>query len=226
MKENASFFIFSDNTFHSKRYTWATSIIPRSQMVNRRCHYCSAVENYPSGEFDVVLENGSEFPDMLGCGAYPFLILSERVISTLVAEKISAFHTFSVGISEIRSKSKMLMETDPPKYYRVEIDGNCQIDLEASGLELVHFCPECHHLVTNPRVPNGLQIISGSWDKSDVFRDVQFYPRINFCNESLPGIVNRNKFTNFRFEFMQGPWNSSTKGLNITKLFKQLKESR
>ncbi len=200
MKNSDSFFIFSDNTIYSKKFTWATSIIPRSEMVDRRCSDCDAAENYPSGDFDVVLEKGSEFPDVLGCGAFPFLILSERVISTLVAERISAFHTFNIGISEIRSKSKTLMEKSPPKYYRVEIDGSCQIDLKVSGLEVVRYCPKCHHLVTKPRVPIGLQIIPGSWDKSDIFRDFQLYPRINFCNEVLPRIVNRYKFTNFRFE--------------------------
>lgn len=222
MKENELFFTFSDNTFYSKRFTWATSIIPRSAMIHRKCSNCNAVENYPSGEFDVVLEKGSEFPDVLGCGAYPFLILSERVISTLVAERISAFHTIPIGISDIRSKSNTLMERIPPKYYRIEIDGSCQIDLKASGLEVVRHCPECHHLVTKPRVPNGLLIISGSRDKSDIFRDSQLYPRIYFCNDRLPGIVNRYKFTNFRFEFMKGPWNSSSRGLDITKLFNQV----
>lgn len=217
MKE--TFFTFSNNTLQFKKFTWAWSIIPRSEMIDRRCSDCGSVEKHPGGEFDVLLENGSEFPDVLGCGTYPFLILSERVIAALVDARLSAFHTFRVGVAGIKSRSKVLMEKLPPNYYRVEIDGGCQIDLKASGLEVVRYCPKCHHLMTSPMLSNGFQIIPGSYDGADLFRDSQLYPGRYFCKETLPAIVQRYRFTNFRFEFMQGP-RLPGRGLDIAKLFK------
>ena len=104
MKEAETFYVFHDNSAHTSGFTWASSIRPRSEMVHRECSECGAVEHYPSGAFDVVLEGGTKYPDILGCGAYPFLIVSEAVISAWHEAGITSFSTNPVGITEVQSK--------------------------------------------------------------------------------------------------------------------------
>ena len=67
-----AYYNFSDNTFRKTNYTWAYSIIPRSPIVNFYCRKCRTRGSYPSAEFDVNLEGGQAYPDILGCGAFPF----------------------------------------------------------------------------------------------------------------------------------------------------------
>lgn len=205
---------FSHNSSHTRGFTWATSIRPRSEIVRHVCPEFGVVSQYPSGEFDVVIEGGNRYPDILGCGAYPFLIVSESVVNAWQDAGITNFQSYLIRVGEVRSKSKKLQETQPPHYFRIEIDGKCKIDLAASGLEVVHFAPECEYLVTNPPTISGFQMESGSWDGSPLFRDRLHYPRVSFCTRLVLDIAHKYQFTNFRFEPMEGPYNSSSKGLN------------
>jgi hypothetical protein len=182
-------------------------------MINTKCSKCGSIEKYPSGEFDVLLEGGGKYPDVLGCGAYPFLILSDRVIDALKGASISCFHTYKVGIKELKSRSKNIYLEIPPQYFRVEIDGVCQIDLEKSCIKVISYCPECHNLDTRPFVPEGFKIVSGSWDGSDLFRDPILYPRVNFCTSKFMDIAHQYKFTNFRFEYMESKRETPKRGL-------------
>lgn len=147
------FYKFTHNSAYTRGFTWATSIRPKSEMFRRTCPKFGVISQYPSGEFDVVVEGGNQYPDVLGCGAYPFLIVSESVVNAWHDAGIDNFQSYLVQVAEVKSKSKKLHQTVPPNYYRIEIDGRCEIDLEASGLELVRFAPECRYLVTNPSLP-------------------------------------------------------------------------
>jgi hypothetical protein len=214
MNENEIFYTFSDNSFYTRRFPWAMSIYPQSKMINIECPKCEVVEKYPSGEFDMLLEGGGKYPDVLGCGAYPFLILSDKVIDAVREANITCFHTYKVGIKELKSRSKNIYLETPPQYYRVEIDGACQVDLEKSGIKVISYCPECHYLNTRPFVPEGYKMVSGSWDGSDLFRDPVLYPRVSFCTKKLMDIAHHYKFTNFRFEYMESKKNTPKKGLD------------
>ncbi len=212
MKNSPVFYTFGDNTFSTRGFAWAASIHSRSEVVHQVCPKCGSVKYYPQGAFDVTLEQGSKFPDVLGCGAYPFLIISAKVTKAWQEAGICCFHTYAVKIAEI--KSARLKDLTPPQYYRVEIDGSCLIDLEASGAKVVKFCPECHHLVTQPSVLNSYRMVSGSWDGSSLFRDQVHYPRVSFCTETIVRIAFQHRLTNFRFEPMAGPINPGNKGID------------
>jgi len=209
-----SFYTLSDNSSYMRDFTWATTIYSRSEMIERVCPECGAVENYPSGAFDVVVEGGSKYPDVLGCGAYPFLIVTEAVVTAWQKEGISCFHTYSVGIAEV--KSRRLRGVSPPRYLRVEIDGRCKIDLIASGVDVVRICSKCHRVMERPKYPfqHGYRMEVGSWDGCALFRDPVFYPRVNFCTEAILELARRYRFTNFRFEPMEKPPDPSSKGID------------
>jgi hypothetical protein len=204
-------YTFSNNSAYNRQFIWAAKIYPRSEVFERTCSKCGSREQYPIGAFDVMVEGGTQYPDILGCGAYPFLIVSDKVIDHWHQAGITSFQFYPVGIAEIRSRK--LRDMQPPAYFRIEIDGRCRIDLEASGLRINQYCPECHHLSTEPLVAAGFIVVSDSWDGSAIFRDVDLYPRINFCTGLVLDLAHKNKHTNFRFEPMNGPFDSSTKGI-------------
>jgi hypothetical protein len=180
---------------------------------------CGAVEHYPRGAFDVIVEGGTKYPDILGCGAYPFLIVSEVVIKVWQQAEITCFHTYPVGIAEV--KAKKLRDVAQPQYFRVEIDGKCEIDLIASGVKLIRVCPECHRVIERPTLPHerSYRIKPDSWDGCPIFRDSVLYPRVSFCTQKLLNLAGQHRFTNFRFEPMTGPFDSASKGMDYLKLF-------
>lgn len=211
------FYTFRHNSSHTRGFPWAISIIPRSEMHYKTCIECGIVEKYPSGAFDVILEKGTKYPDILGCGAYPFLIVSNTVIQAWREASITCFHTYPVGITE--TKSKKLQSIPQPQYLRVEIDGRCEIDLEASGIEVIRVCSECKRVVTQPRLPNksGYHMKANSWDGCPLFRDVLLYPRVQFCTDKIIKIASQHRFSNFRFEQMEGPFDNKSKGIPYLK---------
>lgn len=205
MKEPERFYEFRDNSSYNTEFAWAVSILPRSEMIERRCPQCGNVESYPSGAFDVIVEDGSRYPDILGCGAYPFLIVSEKVVTVWHDAHINCFHTHPVGVATV--KSQQLQGIVPPLYFRIEIDGRCQIDLAGSGITVISLCPECHHLVTLPRLAHErrFRIVPNSWDGCPLFRDSTLFPRVNFCTQLVLDLAQQYQFTNFRFEQIEHP---------------------
>jgi len=192
-----TYYHFWHNTFRKTHFTWAYSIIPRSHMVYINCSKCGTRGEYPSGEFDVILQGGEAYPDILGCGAFPFLILSENAVQVLRDSGIMSFHTFHVGTRVV--KTRALLGKDPPAYHRIEIDGSCKIDIEASGAKIAKYCKKCHQIETDPMVLPFHKIISGSWDGSPLFRDKILYPCVTLCTQDLVDVVKKKGLTNFSF---------------------------
>jgi len=209
---NNVFYKFGHNSFDNPQFTWAYEIESKSENVDTTCPECGTRRQYPSGAFDVSVEGGSLFPDILGCGEYPFLIISQNVIEHWKEAGIHSFYTYPVGIAEVNSDE--LQNIPAPAYFRVEIDGRCKIDLEASGLRAVQHCQLCHYLDTEPSVASGFKMIVDTWDGSPIFRDFDLYPRISFCTQLVIEIARKHKHTNFRFEKMEGPFNISSRGIN------------
>jgi len=214
--EQANFYVFRNNSSYKDIYTWAISIIPESEMIEEGCDECESYSEYPSGSFGVVCEGGSQYPDILGCGAYPFLIVSESVIFAWSTASKFEYHAFPVTVREVRSRS--LHIKDAPKYFRIEIDGRCNIDLEASGFEIVTPCPACG---IAPKMRKGLDytffMTPNSWDGSSMFRDISLFPLVSFCTESLVDLAQRYKLTNFHFAPMQKQNPPSYKGIDYAK---------
>lgn len=218
MMSDPTFYTFTDNSAHTRGYAWAARIVPRSPMVHRVCTTCGAIEHYPSGAFDVIIESGSTYPDVLGCGAYPFLIVAERVVAAWRAAGVTSFHTFPVGVAAVTARR--LRNVAPPGYVRIELDGSCQIDLLASGIAVARICPECHRVLERPVLSHQRRFIMkpGSWDGSPLFRDALLYPHVSFCTRLILEIARDHQLTNFRFEPMEGPLDSTSKGIDYLRM--------
>ncbi len=192
------FYLFRDNSSFNPQFTWAASILARSPMIEWECPECGRVRSYPSGSFDVVVEGGNTYPDVLGCGAYPFLIVSESVIRAWDLERATSFHTYAVSVADVQSES--LKDLPPPKYFRVEIDGRCRVDLEATGIKVEQVCSMCKAMKRPLNYIRKFHLLSGSWDGSSLFRDADFFPRVNFCTEQIRKLTAKYELTNFRFD--------------------------
>jgi len=206
------FYTFRNNSSYNEQFTWASNIHSKSEMVDRICPEYGVRERYPSGAFDVSVEGGNQYPDILGCGTYPLLIVSQNVVNDWKRAGITSFHSYPVGISEVDSIG--LQDIHYPAYFRIEIDGRCKIDLEGSGLRVIRHSLECHYLVTEPSVASGFKMVLDSWDGSPIFRDDNLYPNVYFCTELVLQLARENKHTNFRFETMEGPFDNFSIGIN------------
>jgi hypothetical protein len=215
MDNSERLYTFRDNSRETRGFTWAMSIIPQSAMTIESCPHCTHYAEYPSGEFDVIVEGGVKYPDVLGCGAYSFLIVSDKVINAWHGAGITSFHTFRVGVADVRSAKLSILI--PPPYYGVEIDGRCRVDLAASGFEIVQSCPACGHVRTTRRdLNNSFVMVKDSWDHSSLFRDLDLFPRVIFCTRTILDVAQRNGITNFRFQPMQAG-SFSDKGIDFMR---------
>ena len=204
-------FVFTHNSSYKTQYTWAFRVIP-SEVQFTVCPVCKAVFERPSGPFDVEVEGGNQYPDVLGCGAYPFLIVSGRVVDDWHMAEVSDFSYQPVRV--VASSPDAPALSYAPAYFWVEPKGSCQIDLDASGIEIVSRGTNCGKLMTVPAVPTKFKLVTGSWDGSQVFRDKDLFPYLNFCTHNIISLAQKHRHTNFRFEAIEGPLDPFSEGIS------------
>lgn len=207
------FYQFGNNSAYEKQWTWAWRIHATSHVINFHCDKCGRSAKYPSGSFDMDLEGGSAYPDVLGCGSYPLLVVSERVISAWSNAGVQSFQMYPVTIASITSDVGQLSTSSAPKYYGVEVTGNCMIDLAASGVVIERVCEKCGEATRKPMTGHGFKMVKGSWDGSDLFRDSRYFPRVLFCTEKVLNVASARSLTNFRFEPMEEPSDAFSPGI-------------
>lgn len=194
------FFEMTHNSPFEPKWVLAVKIHPTSSVIHWHCPMCGRAENVPSGSFDVNVEGGSSFPDFLGCGAYPLLIVSERVVTAWEKGGITTFRSFPVGISSI--SESLVQRASAPKYFRIEVSGECRIDFAASGAAIKTICSRCGEIETDVPYIKSFSILSGSWDGSPLFRDYRYFPRITFCSDKAKQIADAEHFSNVRFQVL------------------------
>jgi hypothetical protein len=194
------FYEVADNTAHEKKWTFAVGIHPKSHIVRWGCPDCGRGAQYPAGNFDVTLEGGSKFPDVLGCGAYPLLILSQRALKLFNSTGIGCFQQYPVGVAAVNGSH--LRAEESPAYYRTEVTGECMIDFKASGARITSICERCGEIRTDPPIIRRFKIIEGSWNGCDLFRDHRYYPRVSFCTQRVVELAKAHGITNCHFEQM------------------------
>jgi hypothetical protein len=196
------FYQFTDDSPFQKKWAFAVSMHPKSPVVKWSCPECGRGARYPVGAFDVTVEGGCEFPDVLGCGAYPLLILSERAVSVFKAGGIACFQEYPVTVAAVQ-ESRVRREK-APAYFRVEITGECMIDFAGSGAMIKGICGRCGGIETEPLLVRRFALIQGSWDGCELFRDRRYFPRVSFCTQRIVDLAKANDLTNCRFQQMKG----------------------
>jgi hypothetical protein len=211
----SNFYLLRHKPSYKSRFAWAFTIVPRLSEIGELCDVCGKGRWYPSWyperPLSVIIGKGKTYPDILGCGAYPLLILSERVLTTWDSLGLGSYSAYPMNIiSEPAGK-----RPTPPPYYHVKITGRCQLDLEAMGLKVIYRCPKCDYSEVvetkenDPRAGLHQVIKPETWDGSDVFvADIN--PRGPFCTGRVAALAERNKWTNFRFDPSDYDWLKGT----------------
>lgn len=195
------------NSFHTRGYPWAQSVV-EGLTTGAPCEVCGVEPLIAEGDISVTLEprKGKEWPDVLGCGAYPFFIVSGRVIEAWGEEGVGAFPRHRVNV--LPPFPDKLRASPPPDYFW--LDGErmrgASLDFEASGFVGVRFCPRCGNRTDDIGATYERQrsrawpfvFIPGAWTGAKLFT-TDLSPTKFFCTEDVLHSAARHGLTNFRF---------------------------
>ncbi len=111
------FFTVRNNSNEKRGFPWIMSIVTGKTGLPD-CPECGESPGSRFGDLLVALERdkGVKWPDVIGCGAEPLLIVSERVLADWRSEKVGEF---PVGgrVSLAPPFPARLQEVEPPKYF-------------------------------------------------------------------------------------------------------------
>ncbi len=183
----------------SKGWTWAHNLIGFYEK-STRCDVCGRgnlfPDYYPEYPLSVEVEGGTQYPDILGCGAYPLFIVSENVIKDWEVRAIRGYEKFALSV--VKATGKKIKDIVPPSYYHIKVTGRCNLDLEAMGLEIIQHCPKCLYTRADPMVHDRYIIDAKSWDGTSLFIS-ELFPSKICCTQDVLDLASVNKRTNFRF---------------------------
>src|SRR6266511_1105922 len=108
-----AFLSVTHNAFYNRGLPWIQSIVAGLRS-GPHCDECGTDPYWPEGDLQAVLEKSSakKWPDVLGCGAYPLLIVAGRVLDAWRTENVGAFLTGRVSLLPPFPES--LESVDPP----------------------------------------------------------------------------------------------------------------
>ena len=199
-----NFYSVTHNSFGTRGYPWVMEVDGSYRLISH-CSTCDRDIRYADSGIGLILENkkGTKWPDVLGCGYHPFLIVSDRVVSSWHKEGIGPF---PISRAIVRSPlPKKLVGSIPPMYFWV--DGkkmyDVKVDYEASGFVDVKFCLECgtrtddieltYDRQNSSEYP-GIVFRDGTWGGEDLFASDISHAQF-FCTETVLEIA---KNTNLR----------------------------
>lgn len=220
--ENTRFFTVSNNIFNTSGVPWIQEI-SEGLIVEKTCNTCLRTFEYPKGDITVVLESetGTKWSDVLGCGHYPLLIVSCRVIEAFEKEKLLSFPYHKVYIE--KPYPKRLDEVSMPDYYW--IDGpkmlGAKLNFQASKFVECGFCPECgtreiDQIKTFELQDKGYSYIfkNDTWNNSDLFV-TDLSDTLFFCTDKILDCAKKYNLSNFRFIPVETA--NDLKGINYLK---------
>ena len=221
------FYKVGHNSTHKRGMPWVWRLGRgfREVYVCRRCADARSI-HYAMGAVEAFCDPdlGVTWPDILGCGSYPFFIVSERTVDAFIADRIGDLPYHPVLIQA--PLPKRLRDTVPPSYFW--IDGQkllgAFLDFEASGFVGVQFCPECGtrtddisatHIRQNSRVyPYAFR--PSSWNGAKLFT-TDLSPCAFFCTDEVVACARKHSLTNFRFVPIEEGSNVSSRGIDYLR---------
>lgn len=192
------FFRISDRTTWQKQYAWSDAI---ARHVTSPCSGCGRDISHSRGPVHADIEAGREWPDAMGSGFEPMLMVSQRVADDLNAVGASGYDAEPVIIREIRPKPLRVIPS--PQYYCLFVKGGIDVDLESAGIRVTSYCPVC--FATEPRIyppPGQFMPMADTWDGSDLFGMRNWPCSRVLCTFKIVELARSRMWTNFEFEPM------------------------
>ncbi len=168
-------YTFGHDSTHDAGCVWAYKATPSIESTATHCGRCGkALERKPCGLY-LYLEGGTSFPDVLGCGSYPYLIISDRFARLLADNDISGYRLHNCTI--VHSQESDVALANAPAYYVVDVTGRCELGVDQQQLvSRYEKCPECKQGYLARRDPEINPFFVVTWDTQDVFRDAEAFP--------------------------------------------------
>lgn len=215
------FFSVEDNSFDTSGAPWIQSIL-RGLVRGAQCPRCGKHTRANVGELDVVLldERGECWPDVIGCGGEPLLIVSARVLQDWKDDGVGEFPYSAIHILD--PLPERLAGTEPPEYFW--IDGRkligAKLDFQASGFVGVQFCSACGNRHEDVSATYDRQhsaqwsytFLEGTWTGEHLFT-TDLSPYAFFCTDAVVECARRHRHTNFRFIPVEEGDNPKSRGL-------------
>lgn len=202
-----SFFAVRHNSFQNRGLPWIDRIRTGLQS-DGLCPECEGIHNRPVGELQVSLERtkAKHWPDVLGSGEYPLLIVSNRVLEAWQTEGVGVFPSSRVTL--LPPHPKGLESLEPPAYFWLD-GGNmlgARMDFDASGFVDVCFCSTCGRRSDNIKATYSRQnsrvwpytFVDGTWTGQNLFT-TDLSPAAFFCTQLVVDCAVKYRHTNFRF---------------------------
>jgi hypothetical protein len=189
------------------RTPWVMRIL-RGRSTPVRCEVCGVEQSWPEGDLDVLVDprQATSWPDALGCGAWPLLIVSQPSIVAFREIGIE----LPVGKVRVTETERGGLSRPPWSYYW--IDGRrlslARLAFEKSGFIGVRFCPGCGRRTEDQEAtykkremgqPVPYFILASTWDGSKVFT-TNLSPCVYFCTVDVVDVIQHRRLTNFRVE--------------------------
>lgn len=175
----------TDNTIEETQWTWAIEALPRLAAISERCDVCHRGRlypgPYPERALDAEVEDGTSYPDILGCGSYPFFIISEVTLLHLKSCSVESFQPFPLNI--IQATGSIIETVNPPQYHHLKIAVGCELDFPAMGVSVLEHCPKCYFSRFDPSSDFDLVVKENSLCGYDLFVS-EFLPCIAICTSS------------------------------------------
>jgi len=196
----------TDNTIEEKQWAWAWTALPDLATISKRCDVCNRGRLYPSRyperTLEAEVEDGTSYPDILGCGSYSFFIISEATLLNLQMYSVESFQAFPLNI--IQATGSIIETVTPPRYHHLKIAVGCEVDFPAMGVSVLEHCPKCYSTRFDPlhdfdySSDIDLIIKEKSLRGYDLFVS-EFLPCVPICTSRFKEIVEQSHGTNFEF---------------------------
>jgi hypothetical protein len=208
---NVTFYHVRASWDRRRRFMYASAIVPQLSHQGVPCDLCGRgrlyPDWYPEHPLRVRIEGGRRVPDLLGCGAYPLLIVSEAVIHDWQDNQITGFEAFPLEVERhIGNPCMPPLKVEGASYFHIKVTGRCTVDREAKGIRVNFFCPRCKFSeIEDASFDQPFILDPTRRDGSDLFID-ELFPCVTFCTERVLTLASANRRTNFRFTRPEEYW--------------------
>ena len=208
---------FYEFTASSESNVYAPTILNESRYF-ANCSECGS--NYLKneiGDVDLIIEGKGKYPDILSCGRWPILIVSDKVLRIWNDNNISGFRSYNVSLFTQEGQE---IPKSKGHYHHISITGRSELDFDAMGIRIIARCNTCGRVEYNKESWEfGIPIIKkDSWDGSDLFAFKQFRCT-SMCGMKNLKLIYKNKLINFSFHPLKDMFNYSSNEINLKELF-------
>jgi hypothetical protein len=206
---NSRIYKVGDNSFHNRGFPWIKKFDKGLEHNYKPCLECGGGPiSTVVGDLHAILEpnKGRKWPDVLGCGAWSALIVSERVLNDWKMDGIGNVPVGG-GVTFVPPLPKRMDGSPPPNYFWIDsakIVG-ARMDQEASGFVGVQYCPMCGRRTWDISATFDRQhsrqwggYVLRDWDGATLFSTSEF-GGMYFCTKEIVECARLHRHTNFRF---------------------------